>query len=375
MARALALILLACASLPAQQYRISTVAGEGTAGISFNNPTSVAVDAAGDLYVGDWSGFIRKIWTGRAGSILVAGTGITGFSGDGGLATNAMIDRGVRLAVDAAGNLYIAESGNNRIRKVDAASGMISTIAGTGSDLDSGDGGPAIEAGVARPTGVTLDREGNVYFSSSWSKIRKLTAATGQIETIAGQFGTSYGGDGGPALEALFWGPDPSAVNRAGDVYITDFENSRIRVVSAATKKVNTIVGSGPCEQAPPPFPVLVCRGSSTGDGGPATAATLHHAAAAALDEAGNLYIADTSGQRIRRVNAATGLIFTIAGTGRSGFSGDGGPARVAEISYPTSIAVDRSGVVYFADQGNQRIRVLTPLEPPAHPGGPRDPR
>lgn len=375
MARALAALLFACASLPAQQYRISTIAGEGTAGVALNNPTSVAIDPAGDLYVGDWSGVIRKIWTGRAESMIVAGTGVTGYRGDGGLATNAMIDRGVHLAVDAAGNLYIAESGNNRIRKIDVASGIISTIAGTGSSIDSGDGGPAIEAGVSAPKGVTLDREGNVYFSSSWSKIRKLTVSTGVIETIAGRLGTSYGGDGGPALEAFFWGPAPSAVNRAGDVYVTDYENSRIRVVSAATKQVDTVAGSGPCEGAPAPFPVLVCRGSSTGDGGPAKSATLNHAASAALDESGNLYIADTIGHRIRRVDAATGLIFTIAGNGQPGFSGDGGPARNAEISYPTSIAVDRSGKVYFADQDNQRIRVLIPLATPGHPGGPIDPR
>ncbi len=347
-----------------QQYTVSTIAGEGAARTSLNYPTSVAVDSAGDIYVSDWSGYIRKVWVKDGGATVVAGTGILGYGGDGGQATSARLGKAIRLALDSAGNLLFADGDNNRIRRIEANSGIVTTIAGTGSTIDSGDGGPGINAGVAQPTGITVDSAGNVYFSSSWSRVRKLAASTGIIETIAGQFVTSFGGDGGPAIDALFWDPIPSAVNRAGDIFITDFENSRIRKVTASSGIVTTVAGSGLCTSAPTPLNALVCTGSFGGDGGPPQNATLNHAEGAALDSAGNLYIVDTINHRIRRVDALTGLIHTIAGTGVSGFSGDGGPALLAQITFPVGIAVDRSGHVYFADENNNRIRVLTPASP-----------
>ena len=359
--------LLACAPLFAQQYTISTIAGEGAARTSLNFPTSVAVDSAGDVYVSDWSGFIRKIWMKDGGTTVVAGTGILGYSGDGGQATNARLGKAISITLDSAGNLYFADGDNNRIRRVDAATGIITTVAGTGSVVDSGDGGPGVRAGVARPTGITVDGTGNLYFSSSWSRVRKLTARTEMIEPVAGQFVTSFGGDGGLAIDALFWDPIPSAINRAGDIYITDYENSRIRVVKAHTGMVATFAGVGPCATGGPGMNVLVCQGGFSGDGGPATRAMLNHAQAVALDSAGNVYIADTINHRIRRVDATSGLIYTIAGNGVSGFSGDGGPATLAQITFPAGIAVDRSGRVYFTDESNNRIRILTPVASPFH--------
>ncbi|MGC4054944.1 MAG: hypothetical protein QM757_39385 [Paludibaculum sp.] len=276
-----------------------------------------------------------------------------------------MLGKGNRFTIDPAGNIYIAAYDSHRLRKIDAASGIITTIAGTGNFEDTGDGGPALTADIAQPAGISLDAEGNLYLCTSWSRVRKITASTGIIETIAGRFGTSYGGDGGPALEAYFWLPMPEAVNRDGDVIITDYENSRIRVVSAKTGLVDTIAGSSTCETAPAPFQVQVCRGSYGGDGGPAVSAKLSYPSAAALDLDGNLFIADTQNQRIRRVDATTGIITTIAGRGTKGLSGDGGSALSAELNNPVAIAVDSAGRVYFADQGNNRVRMLTPTNPP----------
>jgi sugar lactone lactonase YvrE len=339
-----------------------------------SNPTSVAVDQGGDVYVGDWSGFIRKIWVRDDAITTVAGTGILGNGGDGAQATNARFGKAISIALDAAGNIFFADGDNNRIRRVDVSTRIITTVAGTGAAIDGGDGGPAVNAGVSKPTGIAVDGEGNLYFSSSWSRVRKLTASTGIVETVAGQLVTSFGGDGGPAIDARFWDPIPSVINRSGDIYIADYENSRVRMVTASTGIVTTLVGSGACGTGVAPFNVSVCQRGFGGDGGPAKNAILHHAAAVALDVDGNLYIADTINHRIRRVDASTGRIYTIAGNGVNGFSGDGGLAIAAEISFPAGIAVDRSGRVYFADESNNRVRVLIPIAPQSHPftQGPR---
>jgi sugar lactone lactonase YvrE len=356
--------LLACVPLLGQQYTISTIAGGGVAGPVLNYPTSVALDSEDSIYVSDWSGFVRKIWAGGGAVNTVAGNGTLGYGGDGGRATGAVIGRSITVALDAAGNIYIADGDNNRIRRVDATTGIITTVAGTGATIDSGDGGPAVNAGVSRPTGVAVDAAGDLYFSSSWSRVRKVTARTGMIETVAGQYVTSFGGDNGPAVDALFWDPIPSVVDRSGNIYIADYENSRIRLVTRKAGTVSTIVGSGACPAGPPFLNVLVCQSGFGGDGGPAKDATLNYPAAVALDDDGNLFVADTINHRIRRVDASTGLIHTIAGNGVSGFRGDGGPALAAEITFPTGIAVDSSGKVYFADESNNRIRVLTPVTP-----------
>jgi len=361
------LLLLACTPVFGQQYGISTIAGNGVGGAFLSNPTSVAVDQRGDVYVADWTGFIRKLWVRDGGITIIAGTGILGYGGDGGQATNARFGKAISIALDATGNIYFADGDNNRIRRIDALTRIITTVAGTGAAVDSGDGGLAISAGVSQPTGIAIDASDNLYFSSSWSRVRKLTASSGIIETVAGRFGTGFKGDNGPAVDAQFWDPIPSVVNRNGDIYIADYENSRIRMVTASTGIVTTAVGSGTCAAGVAPFNVTVCQGGFGGDGGPAKYATLNYAEAVAADADGNLYIADTINHRIRRVDASTGLISTIAGSGVNGFSGDGGPALNAEIGFPTGIAVDGSGRIYFADENNNRIRVLIPIAPPSH--------
>jgi len=266
--------------------------------------------------------------------------------------------------VDTVGDLYIGDGDNNRIRRVDAVTGIVTTIAGTGASTDSGDGGPATSAGVAQPTGITLDAAGDVYFSN-WSRVRRIDAKTGTIETVAGQLTTSFGGDNGPAVDAQFWDPMPFVFHPTGDLYLADYENSRIRIVSSTTGIVTTVAGSGPCASGRPPFSsTVVCKGGFAGDGGPAVNAVLNYPGGVALDKEGNVYIADTINHRIRRVDAATGIIYTIAGTGTNGFSGDGAPALAAEISFPAGIAVDADGRVFFSDENNQRIRMLTPARP-----------
>jgi hypothetical protein len=170
--------------------------------------------------------------------------------------------------------------------------------------------------------------------------------------------------DNGPAAAALFWDPIPSAVNRGGDIYIADYENSRVRIVTR-TGTVNTFAGSGACQTGVAPFGITVCQGGFVGDGGPARNAMLNYAVSVALDAAGHVYIADTINHRIRLVDAPTGIIYTIPGNGVNGFNGDSGPALAAEISFPTGIAVDRSGRVYFSDENNHRFRMLTPVASP----------
>ena len=321
------------------------------------------MDIAGNVYFSDWSGAIRKVWALDGAITTVAGAGILGYSGDGGQATNAMLGKG-SITVDNRGNIYLADGDNSRIRRVDVSTGIITTIAGTGSTIDSGDGGPAVNAGVSRPSGIAVDSAGNVFFGSGWARVRKVSADTGAISTVAGQFQTSFGGDKGPAIGAYFWDPVPGAVDSLGDIYLADYENSRIRKVTAATGIVDTLAGSAPCSPGPPPFGVTICQGAYAGDGGPATSARLNFASAVAVDIAGNLYIADTLNHRIRRVDASTGIISTIAGNGVSGFSGDGGAALEAEITTPAAIAIDYAGKIYFADEANGRIRVLTPAAP-----------
>jgi hypothetical protein len=322
----------------------------------------VFVDRAANLFIADWGNHrIRRV-DGATGIITtVAGTGEGGLSGDGGPATHGRLDRPTDTFVDEAGNIYIADNGNRRIRRVDAVTGIITTMAGTTEGF-SGDGGPATEARLSTLSGLSVDREGNLFIADSGNhRIRRVDAATGIITTVAGtgegpppvidkpasRTGVDSSGDGGPATQANISVPDAVSVDDAGNLYIADTGNLRIRRVDAVTGIITTVAGTGEI------FGPL-------GDGAPATEASLQDPSGVFVDGSGNLYIADTLNQRIRRVDAVTGVITTVAGTGERGFSGDGGPATRARLDRPVAVFVDGAGDLYFADNWNNRVRKVT---------------
>ena len=330
---------------------IETVAGDGTEGYGGDGgpaveaqlygPTGVAVDGAGNLYIADSFNLrIRKV--DAAGVITtVAGDGTCCYGGDGGPATAAQLISPRGVALDGAGNLYIADQYNQRIRKVDSA-GVITTVAGDGTAGYGGDGGPATAAQLNVPYDVALDGVGNLYIAdSSNHRIRKVDAA-GVISTVAGDGTAGYGGDGGAAVAAQLSDPWGVAVDGAGDLYIAAVNNNRIRKVDTAGV-ITTVAGYGP--------------NGFSGDGGPAAAAYLNLPADVALDGLGNLYIADWDNHSIRKVDYSTGVITTVAGTGMSGYSGDGGLPTEAQLNRPQHVALDGAGNLYIADTSNNRIR------------------
>ncbi len=317
--------------------------GDGGLGVfgALNQPSGVARDNKGNTYVADTiNNRVRKV--ALDGSIAtVAGTGAGGFSGDGGPAASAQLNSPRGLALDASGNLYIADSSNLRIRKVDA-SGNIATVAGNGIYGNSGDGGPASSARMGYPYGLAVDSSGNLYVADESHEVIRKVAASGTIATVAGNGTNGYSGDGGAATSAEMSGPTGVAVDSAGNLYIADRYNDRIRMVSSGT--ITTVAGNGDC--------------CFSGDGGPATSANLWSPTGVALDAAGNLYVADNS--RIRMVSTS-GIITTVAGNGSLGYTGDGGPAVNAAFRTPFALSVDAAGGVAVADQGNNAVRLLTP--------------
>jgi len=266
------------------------VIGEQEPTLAINRPSGVAPDGGGGLYVASWSeNRVYKVAADGRVSIIV-GTGTSGFSDDGGPATAAQLNRPRRVAVDADGNLYVVDYGNQRIRKVTAA-GVINTVAGNGKIGFSGDGGPARAAQLNWPRCVAVDSTGSLYIADTYNqRIRKVTAA-GVISTVAGNGTSGFSGDGGPATAAQLSVPSGLAVDVAGNLYIVDFGNQRIRKVTAAGV-IGTVAGNG-------------TEGFS-GDGGPATAAQLNWPRCVAVDSAGSLYIVDTGNRRIRKVTQAT---------------------------------------------------------------------
>jgi sugar lactone lactonase YvrE len=279
---------------------------------------------------------------------IFAGNGLYGFSGDGGPATLASLNDPAGLAVDSSGNLYIADSGNNRIRKV-TPDGIISTVAGTGDAGYTGDRGASLAATLDTPSGIAVDRQGNLIIADANNHvIRKVSGGT--ITTIAGTGDEDYDGDGGPATEAAFDYPVAVAVDPSGNIFVADYNNYVVRKINASNGRISTYAGNGDYD--------------STGDGGQATKASLEAPGDVAVDSAGNLFIADTDDSRIRMVTPG-GIISTVAGkgsaTGFSGaFSGDGKAATAAELNNPNAVTVDTAGNLYIGDGDNYRVRKVT---------------
>ena len=346
--------------------------------------TGVAFDAQGDLYIADTgNNRVQEVaatthsqWglAMTAGDIYTVAGSASGYgsSGDGGAATSALLDAPIGVALDAQGNLYIADDDNNRVQEVAATThsqwglsmtaGDIYTVAGSASGAygSSGDGGLATSSLLDAPTGVAVDPEGDLYITDEGNnRVQEVAAATGDMSTVAGSASGAYGssGDGGLATSALLSYPAALALDAHGDLYVSDSGNNRVQEVAATAHTqwgvamtagdVYTVAGSA------------TGAGGSSGDGGLAISARLNAPVGVALDPEGDLYIADEGNNRAQEVAAATGDISTVAGsaTGSGGSSGDGGLATSALLSAPTGVALDGRGDLYIADSGNNRAQ------------------
>jgi sugar lactone lactonase YvrE len=321
---------------------MGTFSGDGGLAINagIQGPHGIATDTAGNVYISDYNNQrIRKVAT--DGTITtVAGNGTLGFSGDGGPATDAQLYVPSGIAVDPAGNIVFADTNNNRVRRI-ATDGTITTVAGNGSSGYSGDGGPALNAALSVPNGIAIDALGNIYIADlNNNRIRKV-GTDGNISTVAGNGAPGFSGDGAAATSAELNSPVGVAIDALGNLYIADTLNQRVRKVGA-DGTISTVAGNG--------------TAGFSGDGGAATSAQFLSPYGVAVDAGGNLYVADTNNNVIRKVSIA-GTISTVAGMGVPGFSGDGGMATSAELNAPLGIAVATSGNLYISDNNNERIR------------------
>lgn len=327
---------------------IKGFSGEGApaSAAALNFPTGATVAPDGSIYVADFENhLVRRI---RANGVIetVAGNANAVEIGDGNSALLASLYVPTAVALDAAGQLYIADNGNHRIRRV-GLDGIIQTIAGTGEPGYSGDGGPATSALLSSPQGIAVDQQGNVYFSDSATNTLRRIGTDGLITTIAGTGEPGFSGDGGPARSAQLREPSGVTLDAAGNLYICDFENARVRRVGL-DGAIETIAGNG--------------EHAFTGDG-QATEVGINGPYKAIFDASNRLLIADVYGARIRRLEIG-GLIETIAGTGKQRFSGDGDLPANASLNLPVGLALRANGLLLIADAGNDRIRGILPAPP-----------
>jgi streptogramin lyase len=287
-----------------------------------------------------------------AGTIdTVAGTGQAGSSGDGGAARAATLGEPFHCEFDRQGNLLIADAAAGKIRRVDLGSGLISTVAGDGSNGLGTEGTPALEATIGTPYAIAVDTNGDLYVVDQKTPVvRKLDARTGRISTFAGTGKKGFSGDGGPATKAMLREPNDCCLDGKGGLLIADVGDWRIRRVDLKTGIIATFAGTGKPSKKP--------DRSKIGDGGPAKDAVIVGARAVCVDGKGNTYICEREGSSIRQVDES-GVIATIAGTGVDGYSGDGGPALLATFRGPKAIRTDRDGHLYVVDTENHAIRKI----------------
>lgn len=343
-----------------QSWIITTAVGTGERGYAgdggpaaralLNGPFDIGFDADGNLYFSDtFNHCVRRIDARSDVITTCAGCGEPGYSGDGGPATRARFNEPYGIAIDRAGNLYVADRHNHCVRRVDGASGIVTTFAGNGSSGFSGDDGPASSAGMVEPNGLALDPGQNRLFIADVAdhRVRVVDLASGMIWTFAGTGEPEHSGDGKRATAAGIYGARAVKVAADGTVYILERQGSTLRAVDPRTGVISTIAGTGAKDY--------------TGDGGPALSAAFNAPKELAIDREGNLLIVDTENHAIRRVDLRAGTVVTLAGNGRRGGEGDGGPARAASLDRPHGAAVAADGSIYIGDTNNHRIRKVAP--------------
>ncbi|MZH02657.1 MAG: hypothetical protein F3745_04450, partial [Nitrospinae bacterium] len=308
-------------------------------------PAGLTFDKKGNLYIADRENHrVRKVDT-RGIITTVAGNGTPGFGGDGGKATQAMLRHPSGIAVDEKGNIFISDRSNERVRVVNSK-GIISTYAGNGIDGAKGDSGPATQGQLSKPFGLALDKKGNLYIADRKSNRVRMVTPQGILHTVAGDGGFFFSGDNGPAYRASVAGPTGVAVAKDGTLYIADRNNNRIRSVDTQGM-IRTVVGTG--------------QQDYNGDSELARDSNLHLPFGVAIDPDGNLLVIDRSNYRIRKVDPRRGSIETVAGNGLKMFAGDGGPATGATLSFPQGLAVDKNDNLLVSDKGHNRIRRISP--------------
>jgi DNA-binding beta-propeller fold protein YncE len=313
-----------------------------------NGPFDVGFDGDGNLYFSDtFNHCIRRVDARTNIITTVAGCGEAGYAGDGGPAAQARFNEPYGITIDRRGNIYAADRHNHCVRRVDGASGVVTTFAGNGSSGFSGDDGPASRAGMVEPNGLAFDPAQTRLCIADVAdhRVRVVDLASGIIRTFAGTGEPEHSGDGGPAVTAGIHGARAVKVAADGTVYILERQGSTLRAVDPHAGIITTVAGTG--------------SKAYTGDGGPAAAATFNAPKELAIDRQGNLLIVDTENHVIRRVDLRSRTVFTVAGSGRQGGEGDGGPATAAALDRPHGAAVAADGSIYIGDTNNHRIRKI----------------
>jgi DNA-binding beta-propeller fold protein YncE len=339
-----------------QSWIITTAVGTGEKGYAgdggpatraqLNGPFDVGFDTSGNLYFSDtFNHCIRRVDAATSVITTLAGCGEPGYSGDGGPATGARFNEPYGIAIDRSGNVYVADRHNHCVRRIEAASGIVTTFAGNGCAGFGGDDGPAARAAMSEPNGLALDPAQSRLFIADVAdhRVRVVDLASGTIWTFAGTGEAEHSGDGGLATKAGIYGARAVKVAADGTVYVLERQGSTLRAVNPRSGVITTLAGTG--------------VRSYTGDNGPALAATFDAPKELTIDRDGNLLIVDTENHAIRRIEIRSKIVVTVVGSGRQGSGGDGGPATTASLDRPHGAAVAPDGSIYIGDTNNHRVR------------------